>query len=186
MSKFQKSPSIKRYIKTTRAPYSRTSSHVRKHRAPNGALRLSVSLTLGLLSDLGLASTEHHKVHFDMEPLPRRVAIMTAQKAPSAIRCIKTCQTFPLFLLSVSARKHQATYGASRRSTPQAFVETSPLPNCPPHNRGLPATTLGGLVNDERERYLRARTSTPLRRVPPVLSLPPRHPGAVAVGGRGG
>ena len=30
------------------------------------------------------------------------------------------------------------------------------------------------------------QTSTPLRRMPPVLSPPPGHPGAVAVSGRGG
>ena len=49
-----------------------------------------------------------------------------------------------------------------------------------------PRQTRGGLVNDERERYLRAQTRVTLRRVPPVLSLPPGHPGAVAVGGRRG
>ena len=48
-----------------------------------------------------------------------------------------------------------------------------------------PRYTRGGLVNDEREDYLRPHTRIPLRRVPPILSLPPRHPGAVAVGGRG-
>ena len=49
-----------------------------------------------------------------------------------------------------------------------------------------PRHTRGGLVNDERERYLRAQTRVTLRRVPPVLSLPPRHPCPVAVGGRRG
>lgn len=36
------------------------------------------------------------------------------------------------------------------------------------------------------ERYLRPQSCTPLRRVPPILAPPPRHPGSVAVGGRGG
>lgn len=84
------------------------------------------------------------------------------------------------------SQKRQAPYGASRRSAPRAFDETSPVPDWRARNRGLPATTRGGLVNDERERYLRPQTSVPLRRVTAILAPPPRHPGAVAVGGRGG
>ena len=37
-----------------------------------------------------------------------------------------------------------------------------------------------------RQENLRPQTSTPLRRVPPILSPPPGHPGSVAVGGWGG
>ena len=49
-----------------------------------------MTVITAVLSLSRLESTEHHKMHLDMEPLPRRVAIMTTQKAPSAIRRIKT------------------------------------------------------------------------------------------------
>ena len=60
----QKAPSAKRCIKTERlrTPLRREAFRVRKHRAPNGALRRS-GVGTGLGSGVGSESTERQKVH---------------------------------------------------------------------------------------------------------------------------
>ena len=63
---------------------------LRKHRAPKGALRLSWSAQLGSTSQ--------------------------SQKAPSAKRCIKTCEREAPGSHGHTVRKHRAPKGAFRRS----------------------------------------------------------------------
>ena len=83
---------------------------------------------------------------------------------------------------SESIKRHTAHHDTALRElfTGHAQYElarTQPRP---------PRYTRGGLVNDVREGRLRPRTRGPLRRVPPVLCPPPRHPGRVSVRGRRG
>ena len=83
---------------------------------------------------------------------------------------------------SESIKRHTAHHDTALRElfTGHAQYElarTQPRP---------PRYTRGGLANDVRERQLRPRTQGPLRRMPPILSPPPRHPRRVAVRGRRG
>ena len=89
----QKAPSAKRCIKTTPSRVlARYSGRARKHRAPNGALRLG---------------------GIDLSGLQRG-----RQKAPSAKRCIKTRGSRTLNGSSVRVRKHRAPKGTLRQSSP--------------------------------------------------------------------
>ena len=86
----QKAPSAKRCIKTRgQIPQRRSGREVRKHRAPKGALRrLATSLRR-----CGRLSVRKHRAPLGaLRPHPVRgiVHYLTRQKAPSAIRCIKT------------------------------------------------------------------------------------------------
>ena len=84
-----------------------------------------------------------------------------SEKAPSVIRRITT--------------RHFTSFSLDKLRT--ELTPTQPR---------TPRQTRGVLVNDERERYLRAQTRVPLRRMPPILSLPPGHPDVIAISGRGG
>lgn len=89
---------------------------VRKHQAPNGALRLQVVRFIGT----GHLVVRKHRApkgalrHVQLDRLGRLGQVR--QKAPGAIRCIKTC-LLKLALLLGGARKRRAPIGALRRAT---------------------------------------------------------------------
>ena len=77
--------------------------------------------------------------------------------------------------------------GAEVRSSSRTSTSTRnprPTPGHP-HSTRKSLISRCGLVGNRCSSHLRAQTSVPLRRVPPIFSLLPRHPRAVAVGGRG-
>ena len=84
-----------------------------------------------------------------------------SEKAPSVIRRITT--------------RHFTSFSLDKLRT--ELTPTQPR---------TPRQTRGVLVNDERERYLRAQTRVPLRRMPPIFSPPPGHPGSIPIRRRGG
>ena len=111
----QKAPSAKRCIKTstTRAATA-TARRVRKHRAPNGALRQSklddVLLAFSFSvrkhrAPNGALRPFRHTEHHELTDL--------GQKAPSAKRCIKTREPGP-HPRRGRVRKHRAPNGALR------------------------------------------------------------------------
>ena len=141
----QKAPSAKRCIKTSRFPSSHTNAArgVRKHRAPNGALRPSYgicSMTLrispvrkhrapkGALRHatprdpapaFGSESTERQTAHYDGRMTAQTESqSRVRQKAPSAKRCIKTRNQPPRrWHPWPRVRKHRAPNGALRPLT---------------------------------------------------------------------
>ena len=158
----QKAPRAKRCIKTPHSVQSMNMMFsVRKHRAPKGALRRWSSSSRG--------------------------RFLSCQKAPSPKRCIKTA---PSRCAQVEVPARQKAPRVKRRITMRrsasvrwdrlsaAPARTQPRP--PRHNAGRPRQC------GTRQENLRAQTSTPLRRVPSILSPPPGYPGAVAISRRGG
>lgn len=102
------------------------------------------------------------------------------------IRCIKTDRSpTPRRRGTRRVREHRAPYGAPRRGAPQAFDKTSRVPRLRPHNEASPANP-GRPRQYWVEEHLRPQTRAPLRRMPSILSLPPRHPGSIPIGRRGG
>ena len=144
MTKFlasQKAPSAKRCIKTTRLDMRRTPlagvrKHrapnyalrptsrsgkvrrkpvVRKHRAPNGALRqvLPQRSVVDVVPSQKAPSAKwciKTKHTMTTAEMPRH-----RQKVPSAKRCIKTCDSLIMAIARDSVRKHQEPKGALRR-----------------------------------------------------------------------
>ena len=113
----QKAPSAKRCIKTdclNRLPGSKGT--VRKHRAPKGALRPSQPPSSQPIPRV----RKHRAPKGALRPrfLPRYACAYLRQKAPSAIRCIKTLSSRPHGGLSGNVRKHRAPNGALRQWPP--------------------------------------------------------------------
>ena len=109
----QKAPSTRRCIKTFRAARSPgTRLHVRKHPAPQGALRL-------LASAVGIAYCIRQKAPSTTRCIktqcqsPQRQS-QTSQKAPSTTRCIKPPPPGSI-RRSATVRKHPAPEGALRQ-----------------------------------------------------------------------
>ena len=87
----QKAPSAKRCIKTAILRNTvRYSSHVRKHRAPKGALRRRV----GAVDEGHVVGVRKHRAPKgalrQQHPTDTQAGLEERQKAPSAKRCIKT------------------------------------------------------------------------------------------------
>ena len=143
MTKFlasQKAPSAKRCIKTTRLDMRRTPlAGVRKHRAPNYALR--PTSRSGKVRRKPVVRKHRAPNGALRQVLPQRsvVDVVPSQKAPSAKpciktplslicrleerfrqkvpsakRCIKTCDSLIMAIARDSVRKHQAPKGALR------------------------------------------------------------------------
>ena len=95
---------------------------VRKHRAPNGALRLALGIVVEVHGRAVPESTERQTVHLDWFPHDTATCgVEVSQKAPSAKRCIKTTPlprgSFPLAFV----RKHRAPNGALRPCIQQEY-----------------------------------------------------------------
>ena len=143
----QKAPSTKRCIKTCKSQVARQAccpGRVRKHRAPNGALRL---LTRVRHFDVGSLVRKHRAPNGALRPqkqgqkYPRahpvrkhrapkgalrqgclesvRNRTTPGQKAPSAKRCIKTALSGPRDSRSAHVRKRRAPKGALRPGLPE-------------------------------------------------------------------
>ena len=89
--------------------------HVRKHPAPEGALRRSHGVLLGLR--VGVRKHPAPEGALRLNRMLLQVVTLNSQKAPSTTRCIKTLAEEGLSIPAVfRVRKHPAPEGALRHS----------------------------------------------------------------------
>ena len=159
----QKAPSAKRCIKTIDLEVLHSLANgVRKHRAPNGALRQLVSGLLAVgVKESQKAPSAKRRIKTPRCPEPKS-GVLPCQKAPNAKRCIKTWRPWSARdRCRRPVRKHQAPKGALKPEHDWIRVELVELRQKAPSTKRCIKT----VPRDRLRNKLRASESTECQKV---------------------
>ena len=170
----QKAPSTRRCIKTPQVALKVIVHIVRKHPAPEGALRLQFVQPLDEYTRQKAPSTRRCIKTTSRIALAGRA--MIGQKAPSTRRCIKTVQDDRGWRLQPSVRKHPAPEGALRHGPTADLLDDTVRSESTQHQKACsPELPCGGC---QQRRKTVSPTASPLNRPsePTRTTPPPRAP----------